>query len=401
MAKTAKAPGIGKYGAFIGIAASVLAIMVIVAVTQFELYERTRWVRPSSEAQSDNFYVIGKWLSASGHPVRFRPSWTGMENLSPGDGGLYLQASLFDWEKDGAALLPWIREGGSLLIAVDGDWYQGEASFPAPAPGLEEFLENLGLTLWYPVPDSIDDEEGYDEYEDEYDVDSDENSDLPEEEGFPVFDRAIALGLEDYGREALVLRDLREDIRLIRLPLGKGSVTVTGEWYFMYTRYLGGYPRNHENARAAWEFTAGSLQAERPGMLFVRGRRASGGFLRSLAGRGNLLAPVLSVLALILVGFWMVIPGFGIPLVERRKRPGTIGDRFSAEARFLSRYGAQRIYLETYLRELRRRAGGRDGGRKLNPEVEKVEEALAAGKKLSRREMAVYLKNLMSALERV
>jgi hypothetical protein len=305
-----------------------------------------------------------------------------------------------------------VREGGSLLIAVDDDWHQGEleSSFvtaaAVPAPGLEAFLENLGVILWYPVPDNINDEDEYDEYE--YDVDSDtdesdeeildEISDLPEEEGLPMFDRAIAFELDDGTfREALVLRDLREDIRLVRFPLGEGSVTVTGEWYFMYTDYLGGSQRSHENARAAWEFTAGALPAERPGLLFVRGRRASGGFFESLAERGNLLAPVLSVLALILVGFWTVIPGFGIPLVEERKRPGNIGDRFSAEARFLSRYGAQRIYLETYLRELRRRAGGR----KLGPEVEKVEEALAAVKKLSRREMAVCLKNLMSALERV
>jgi hypothetical protein len=380
------APGGENYGIFIGIAAAVLTVVVIIAVTQFEIYERTRWVRPSSEVQSNNFYVIDTWLSASGHPVRFRPRWTGMENLSPRDGGLYLQASLFDWEQDGAVLEPWVREGGALLIAVDTTF----GSTP-PAPGLEAFLENLGVTLWYPGPNRVDDEE------------------ISEEEGFPVFDRAVAFELKGtfFETPPLVLRDLRDDIRLVRLPLGKGNVTVTGEWYFMYTQYLGGSQRNPENARVAWEFTAGSLPEERPGILFIRGRRASGGLFRSLAERGNLVAPLLSVLALILAGFWMAIPGFGIPLAEGRpgsglrKKRASIGERFSAEARFLSRYGAQRIYLETYLRELRRRDGNRVGESKLGPEVAQVEEVLAVAKKLSRREMAVCLKKLMSAWERV
>ena len=54
-------------------------------------------------------------------------------------------------------------------------------------------------------------------------------------------------------------------------------------------------------------------------------------------------------------------------------------------------------HRQPYLRELRRRGRGRALGR----EFEELEEALAAGKKIGRQKTAVYLKNLMSALERI
>jgi hypothetical protein len=97
----------------------------------------------------------------------------------------------------------------------------------------------------------------------------------------------------------------------------------------------------------------------------------------------------------------MVIPVFGIPLTEERRRPTGIVDRFRAEARFLGRYGALRTYLIVYLRELHRYAMAGRGERKLGQDVQEVEQALAAGKKIGRKKMAVYLRNLMSALEHI
>jgi hypothetical protein len=158
---------------------------------------------------------------------------------------------------------------------------------------------------------------------------------------------------------------------------------------------------NEANARLAWELTGASLCPEKPGMLFVRGRRAAAGFFSALAQRGNLRAPVLSVLILVLAGFLMVIPGFGVLRGDESQRPGAIGGRFLAEARFLRRYGAFGVYLETYLRELRRRSEGRELGPDLTRVMKEAEDALAAGKNVSPGTMAVCLKNLMSALERI
>jgi hypothetical protein len=219
---------------------------------------------------------------------------------------------------------------------------------------------------------------------------------VEDEYSFPYYDWTIGLELAEDSwpdKEPLILLDEWENIRLIRMPLGQGSLTVTGSCYFMYNYNLD----IDADARLSWELTGASLGAERPGMLFVRGRQAAGGLFAALRERGNLLPPLVSIAVLVLVGFWTVIPGFGPRREEEAVDRAAITGRFTAEARFLHRYGAYGAYLEAYLQELRRRSGGREPGR----EVKEVEAVLASGKKISQRKMAAYLKNLMSALEQV
>jgi hypothetical protein len=377
----------GGRGFFIIAIVLVLAALVFLLITRIEVYEQTVFEEPPAELRSNTFYVLGRWLSENGHPVRFSPRWTGIKNLDPRDGGLLLTASLVDWDREGESLLAWVREGGALVISVDSPWYWN----PETPSGdfrnrmiLDSFLEALGLRIHKP-----DTEEG----------------ETPAEFGagdlvpFPDYDPGFSLVLEEGTREFLpdqggmILRDGWGDICLVRMALGEGRLTVTGSCRFMYNQYLGGDP----NARLSWELTGASLGAERPAMLFVRGRRAAGGLWETLRERGNLLPPVVSILVLTLIGFWTVIPGFGLRREPRPPVRGTIGGRFTAEARFFRRHGAYGVYLEAYLRELRRRNGGQNPGR----ETEEPEAALAAGKPISSRKMAVYLKKLMSALERI
>jgi hypothetical protein len=434
----------GTRGAIAVIAASTLIILTVYFFSRIEVYEGTRWVRPSGELRANNFYVLGAWLSESGHPARFYPRWTGIEKLSPQEGGLYIQASLFDWEEADRVLVPWVKEGGSLVISIDFPWYRDHArageAVPA-APALDSFLEKLGIHVRSPgaknhgagggdetagTLDNDDNDNGNDggAVRDDGEGDAGGDHDGPggggeaAQEG-PDYDYRI--GFEDPGLAApsgerpvpkgraggtaesppggrnLTLRDSEGTIRLVRRALGKGQIAVTGACFFMYN-----YPLEYEaNARLAWELTGASLGPEKPGMLFVRGRRAAGGFFNALTERGSLEAPVLSVLVLILAGFWMVIPAFGVLRDDEPKRRGAIGGRFLAEARFLRRHGALRTYLETYLRELRYRSAGRELGPDLKKTVKESEDALAAGKKTGPGKMAVYLKHLMSALERI
>jgi hypothetical protein len=382
----------GGYGAFAIIIVSALAALAVFIASRLETYERTVREPVSGELQANNFYVLGRWLSESGYPARFSPTWAGLGAVSPQEGGLFLMASLLDWEKDGETLLPWVRAGGSLVISVDSAWYWASESprIAANLAALEGFLNSLGLLLRLPVPTGVgeifdDDAETAETAEDEGWVGEDADIEVPE------YDWSIGLGLaEEAGPGDLVLRDERGAIRLVRLALGRGRLTVTGSCYFMYNYNLD----LGANARLSWELTGASLSPDRPGMLFVRGRRAAGGLFETLRERGNLLPPALSVAALVLIGFWTVIPGFGVRREEEPARRGAISGRFAAEARFLRRYGACGVYLEAYLRELRRRNLAR--GR----EIQEVEAALAAGTRISQRKMAGYLKNLMSALER-
>jgi hypothetical protein len=436
----------GTYGVVLLAAVSALIVLAVYIFSRFEIYERTRWVRPSAELRANNFYVLSTWLSESGHPVRSYPRWTGIKKLSPREGGLYIQASLFDWEEAEPVLVPWVEEGGSLVISLDDPWYQDDAEEALPTgPALDLFLEKLGIRVLRPGPENYGAAGKKDETVMTIDEDNEDNEDngdddggaVPEDEegyaaagdrsggdgaaarDFPDYDYRISF--EDSGPAApsggtpvpdgrtgeraesspdgrnLTLRDSGGTIRLVRRALGKGQVAVTGACFFMYNYHLD----DEANARLAWELTGASLRPEQPGMFFVRGRRAAAGFFSALAERGNLMAPALSILILVLTGFLTVIPGFGVLRGDESKRPGAISGRFLAEARFLRRYGAFGVYLETYLRELRRRSEGRDLGPDLTETVHEVEDALAAGKNIGPGKMAVYLKNLMSALERI
>jgi hypothetical protein len=374
-----------KAGGFFAAAVVILAALAVFLVSRFEVYERTVREGPSAELQSNTFYVLGEWLSQNGHPVRFSPRWAGIKNLVPQEGGLLLTASLVNWDQEGESLLSWVREGGVLVISVDPSWYTEPSSQDfLNLVIFDTFLEGLGLRIR--GPGMMDDEE--------HPAESEAGNVAP----FPDYDPGFSLALLEEGTREfrpdqgdLILRDGWGDICLVRMALGKGRLTVTGSCHFMYNEYLDDDP----NARLSWELTGASLGAEKPAMLFVRGRRAAAGLWQTLRERGNLLPPVVSILVLTLIGFWTVIPGFGVRREPRALTGGTIGGRFTAEARFFRRYGAYRVYLEAYLRELRRR------GQDLGPETEEPEAALAAGKPINSRKMAVYLKNLMSALERI
>jgi hypothetical protein len=414
----------GSYRIVTGVVISALVILAVFIVSRLEIYEREKWAPPSRELRSNDFYLLGEWLSAGGHPVRFSPRWDGIKDISPREGGIFIQASLFEWGRED--ILPWVREGGVLVVSVDLPWYRmnrGKEEVPPAVLALEKFLEKLDVKIRPPEdetfviePDGVpgEGEDSFDGKEKNADngADSsalqDEDSIAAEDES-PVFpDYDYSLTFEEPGfspgdstgpitgppeRPFLTLRDSEGNIRLIRVALGKGLVAVTGSCLFMYNYSL----EDEANARLAWELTGGSLRPERPAFLFIRGRQASGGLWGVLNERGDLLPPVLSALVLVFIGFWMVLPGFGVPLREESRKRLSITGRFSAEARFLRRYKALEAYLEIYLRELRRRARGRTLGR----EIEEIEKTLAAGKRIGPIKTAVYLKNLMSALERI
>jgi hypothetical protein len=405
------------YGIFTGILISALVVFGVLFISRLEIYERERWQRPSGEFRSNSFYVLGEWLSVAGHPVRFSPRWAGTGDISPREGGLFIQTSLYNW--DSRDILPWVREGGSLLISIDFPWYWGageETEAPSAVLALERFLADLGIRIRNPL--LAEDEDGAPD-EDSGNSDS-AAGEVPAEgtlaeeaptgeapagetPAFPDYDYKIifeepaipapppAASAMPTGSEFLSLKDSEGNIRLVRRTLGKGRIAVTGSCVFMYNYRLEG----EANARLAWELTGGSLGPERPGILFIRGRRGSGGLFEILREQGNLLPPVLSALVLILTGFWMVLPGFGVPPREETRPRLSITGRFSAEARFLRRHRGLEVYLEAYLRELRRL------GRGQGPQIKEIEEALAAGKRIGPRKTAVYLKNLMSALEQI
>jgi hypothetical protein len=400
-----------KYRAIIGITISAVGILVLLAFSQFELYPETHSVPAAREIRANPFYTLEKWLSAAGCPIRIdRRSGDASRNVSRfirdlggRESVLLLESTLFDWYNPEEELLPWVEEGGSLIVSLSTAW-DGEAD-----ADLFSFLEGLGIMVedgmdLIDSTDSTDIEETGEADADDADVADDTGTDgadiaivdETETERGPWFNWRFRFSPTENPAVGLSFVEDQGGVgRLATLPWGKGSLTVIGGPYFMYNNSL----KEEANARLAWELTAGKARAERPGVLLVvQGGRA----LRSLTGRlmerGNLAAPLLAALVLILVGFWMVIPSFGIPRREKLDNsPRTIRERFRAEAQFLKKHRALKGYLEAYVREIESRGRNRETRAALAP----VKAALSSEKKLNNHEAIRHLETLMDVLERL
>jgi hypothetical protein len=122
-----------------------------------------------------------------------------------------------------------------------------------------------------------------------------------------------------------------------------------------------------QNAVTTWNlFSAGG---ENPGVLFIRGEKTVRSFWGKLAERGDFTCLVISIPLILVIGFWMVLPGFGPVLGDEEEPLRSIRERFIAEGRFLKKYGALDIYLEVYVREIKSRLPGQGrGGTEEGPE---------------------------------
>jgi hypothetical protein len=385
-----------RYGVLTGVIISAAGILVLLGLSQLELYSRPGYVPASREVRANSFYALEKWLGSSGHPVRSEHEGvlsrdpTGfIRKLSGREGVVFLESSLFP--REGAEdLLPWLREGGALILSLNPPWDEELDG------DLLVFFDSLGIR--------VEDAAKLPDPEEEAETGSgvpDEREGAGEDEGTPLFHwrfRFSPAGGKPAGEEAapVFMKDRRGLGRLAEIPLGKGSLTVIGLPLFMYNGNL----KEEVNARLAWDLTAGKTPAERPEILFVRG----GGAVKSLTGRllerGNVLPPLAAALFLILTGFWMLIPSFGIPRWENPEGGlRSIRERFRAEAQFLKRHRALGLYLEAYIREIEYR--GRVRNRDTADLVEPVKVLLQSGRRPGCREAVRRLESLMEVLERL
>jgi hypothetical protein len=327
---------VDKYGPALGIGVSALILLGVLAWSRLEITHPPRALPPSPEAQANPYLALDRWLAGAGRPVRAEPQGSpGMIRDAP-ERTAFVQGSLFFWSLDAWKVMePWVEAGGSLIISLDSDWHSWDED------GLEDFLKALGIALGeentgygFPGP------------------------------GEPSFDHERAFSLvktTEKGDEIspapgdfITMTDRRGIIRLARLKHGAGSVTVTGEAYFLMNSGLDREP----NARLAWYLLGGG---EDGGTLFIRGRKISRSLFGRLAGRGNAAPLLLSALVLIALGFWMTVPRFGVPVRDDEKPGRPIAERFLAEGRFLAHHGALETYRAAFVREIRRRLKGREG----------------------------------------
>jgi hypothetical protein len=143
----------------------------------------------------------------------------------------------------------------------------------------------------------------------------------------------------------LILKDENDAIRLVQLSRGRGKITVTGRPRFMTSSQL----KEEPNARLSWYLLAGT------DILFIRGERRGQSIMGRIFQLGNFKVVVISAIILIIIGFWSLIPRFGVVKGNDERKGKTLVERFRAEGEFFKRFGALDVYQTKYFREIRRR----------------------------------------------
>ena len=364
-------------------AMAILALAAFALSLLFEIYPRTRYISPSSEASANEYLAMERWLKEYDIPVRTVRLGDFSTISEAGERHILIQVSMFIWSEEAEEYLgSWIREGGHLFLVMDIN---------------QDMVQNFISREFH-----IDIRSPADRGAFRYNAD------------FPNYDQRISFEVPP-DNEAVLLLDPRYIARLVQVKHGKGTLTVSGRPFFMYSRNLEMAP----NARLAWGLlaadTAGTgadtvadtaaaaitsgaaLPGE--GWLFIRGnmRPQNDGILGTLFNEGNLAVLLVSLMVLLIVGFWAVIPIFG--LVRRgRERPGKpLRERFLAEGRFIKRYGALDFYRDIYIKEINRRLARKGiSSDKIEEEIRTIQ-----GENVKIGDFPGIIKTLKTILERI
>jgi len=305
-----------------------LALVGFILYSNLEIYGKKSIVFPSREILTNEYYAMEQWLKESGHPVRFDNNFKAEKFAGVRERVVVLHSTEGSWDNAGEFIIPWIEDGGYLIISLK------YTDVLLINENILKMLSDLGIT----VENGIILGEGVSEI-------NLPNEPEPEK---PIPDMGFNLTfLCDDKNEIFSIKDKYGYVRFAEVSIGKGALTVTGFPYFMYNFNL----KEEVNAKLAWRLTGARAAGGNKGVLFVRERQISESKLGKIMKRGNLLPVGISIFLLIVLGFWMVIPVFGLVSVEKQKTSRPIRERFIAEIHFLKKYHALDHYLNIYERE--------------------------------------------------
>jgi hypothetical protein len=291
----------------------ILALLALLAYKNLELYQDKVYSPPSREIRENNFYALEKWLNETGNDVRIEKQCTPEIISKIPETTAVVFATAGEWKDAQKFLNPWIERGNSLVICLD--YYSTEIN----DINLHEFLSGFG-------------------------IEAEIASGIYWGEDIPDFSSYVYFTVENEA-EAFTIKDANGLIALAEVFQGKGTLTVTGYPHFMQNRYL----EKEKNARLSWRLTG--ERAENKGVFFVRERQELNSIFGKIMEKGNLVPLGISIFLIIILGFWMVIPIFGLVFEEKQTNSRPIRERFAAEISFLKKFKSLSYYLEIYERE--------------------------------------------------
>ena len=304
------------------VALVILGLLAFAAYSLFEIQPASRIVLPSREARINEYLALDRWLLERGTPVRLEKSANLLQLNQADERQIFLQASLFRWTDEAVEyLIRWTEQGGTLFLVLDYSqgWIEKEPLILLEKFGIEAEIEGSRRILIHDLE-------------------------------YPNYDTRVSFSVKD--ETALALRDRGGRIRLVQQIAGRGKLIVTGSPLFLLSANLDSAP----NARLAL-----TLFAENDAWFFVRGETRVQGLFGSLFRQGNFTVLLVSVFVLIFIGFWAVIPGFGLVKGDDEKPGKALRERFLAEGTFLKKHGALELYREVYMKEIKKRLAHKEG----------------------------------------
>ena len=313
----------------------LLGFFTFVIISCFEISPTTRTIPPSREARINEYLALDRWLEGMGILIRTENSASLVQLANAEEQQIFLQSSLFHWTDEAVEqLVKWIEAGMTFFLVLD--YSQGRIENEAL-----RLLEKFGIKA---------------------EIESSRRTFIHDHE-YPNYNRSVSFTVED--DRAFTLKDRDERIRLVQQYRGEGKLIVSGPPHFLLSAQL----NRRANARLAWMLFAGnssndSLSEVSDGSsawLFIRGVTMVQGLLGSLFRQGNMPVLLVSALVLLVLGFWAVIPGFGLVRGEDESLGKTLRERFLAEGYFLKKNDALHLYHETYMKEIKKRLVFKEG----------------------------------------
>jgi hypothetical protein len=295
----------------------IFSVFAFFAYNYLEIYPEKTYPPPSREVRFNDYYAIERWLKETGHPVRFENEFYPEMLTTVTERVVMIHSSAGYWNNADKFILPWIEQGGYLIISMD--YFEHVYN-----ELLLDFLSGFGITVEQGYPDEI-----------------------VLDEHIPDFGKSTSFLFEDKD-EIFSIIDSLGYARMVEISIGNGALTVISTPLFMNNIHL----KKNINADMAWNLTGARATGDNTGILFVRSFTDAKSLFGKIMERGNLIPAVISALLVIFLGFWMVIPVFGLVFDEKQKSSRPIRERFAAEISFLKKYGALDYYLEIYEREL-------------------------------------------------
>ena len=340
------------------VAAVVLALLVFAAWSLFEILPETRHIGPSREARLNEYLALDRWLGGSGIPMRTQKSGNLPMITHAKENHIFIQAALFEWSREAVEYFTdWIEDGGTLFLVLEMDPNTVISNYyyvPSPEDRYGEdtlaLLEEFGITV------NTEENEQLYHFDTEYPY-------------APIFDDDVSFEVpadDDY----FALMDWAEVVRLVQVKRGKGKLIVSGKPRFLLSQYIG----DEFNAYLSWTLFVADWEREElsetdlpgadlppSGWFFIRGELKARGIFGNLWRQGNFAVLIVSVLTLLVIGFWALIPVFGVIRDDKEKPGKSLRERFLAEGRFLKRNGALTHYLRVYIKEIKKRLARKEG----------------------------------------